>query len=141
MSGSGDETVRVWDASSGDAIHTLQGHTDWVTSVVFSPGGNRIVSGQYDKTLCVWHAQTGECLEVTAGNSDVGATAVDGEIRPFCSLKHDGETVIRDAATGTPAAWFPTALDNISTHPFESVWAGGIDSYLCLIRLEDGQKT
>jgi WD40 repeat protein len=35
------------------------GHMDWVSSVAFSPDGQRIVSGSFDKTIHVWDAMTG----------------------------------------------------------------------------------
>ena len=37
-SGSWDETMRVWDAVTGEPKGTLAGHTEWVWSVAFSPG-------------------------------------------------------------------------------------------------------
>jgi WD40 repeat protein len=40
VSGSGDKTVRLWDAATGTALQRLEGHTDSVTSVAFSPDGN-----------------------------------------------------------------------------------------------------
>src|SRR5215472_15125153 len=45
ISGSEDKTVRVWDATSGEELKRLTGHTHWVRSVAFSPDGSRIVSG------------------------------------------------------------------------------------------------
>ena len=39
--------------------HVLQGHTDSVLSVAFSPDGRHIVSGSRDQTIRVWDAQTG----------------------------------------------------------------------------------
>ena len=45
VSGSQDETVRVWDAATGAELHCLRGHKGWVTSVAFDPQGRRIVSG------------------------------------------------------------------------------------------------
>ncbi|KIK12138.1 hypothetical protein PISMIDRAFT_68281, partial [Pisolithus microcarpus 441] len=45
VSGSDDETVRVWDAKSGDHIGSpLNGHTPDVTHVEFSPDGNSVIS-------------------------------------------------------------------------------------------------
>ena len=60
VSGGWDGTVKVWDAQKGQVVLTLQGHTDLVYSVAFSPDGKRIVSGSYDKTIKVWDSTTGE---------------------------------------------------------------------------------
>ncbi len=54
------------------------------------------------------------------------------------TLDRDGETVIGEAATDSSVAWFPAALRSVTTHPTESMWAGGVGNYLCLIRLERG---
>ena len=37
VSGSSDNTVRIWDVESGDCIKTLEGHTNRVEGVSFSP--------------------------------------------------------------------------------------------------------
>jgi WD40 repeat protein len=81
VSGSHDETVRLWDAATGAALQTLEGHTNWVISVAFSPDGKRVVSGSYaetvrfspdgkpvvsgssDKTVRFWDAATGAALQ------------------------------------------------------------------------------
>jgi WD40 repeat protein len=39
VSGSDDQTVRLWDAATGAALQTLKGHTSLVRSVAFSPDG------------------------------------------------------------------------------------------------------
>jgi WD40 repeat protein len=54
VSGSADNTLKVWDAETGQLALTLEGHSDYVNSVSFSPDGRRIVSGSYDDTLKVW---------------------------------------------------------------------------------------
>ena len=46
MSGSYDNTLKVWDAQTGQEMLTLKGHSQvGVRSVSFSPDGKRIVSG------------------------------------------------------------------------------------------------
>ena len=44
MSGGGDKTVRLWDPQTGKLIRTLEGHTDVVRSVNFSPDQKTLVA-------------------------------------------------------------------------------------------------
>jgi WD40 repeat protein len=57
VSGSHDNTLRIWDAATGKPIGApLQGHTNSVVSVAFSTDGRRIVSGSDDNSLRLWDA-------------------------------------------------------------------------------------
>ncbi len=51
-----DQTVRLWDAETGQEVLTLHGHTDIVPSVAFSPDGNRLVSAGADGTVQIREA-------------------------------------------------------------------------------------
>ncbi|KAH8087564.1 hypothetical protein JL720_6874 [Aureococcus anophagefferens] len=53
VSGSGDKTVKVWDAATGECVATLAGHSDEVWCVAVFPDGRRVVSGSHDKTVKV----------------------------------------------------------------------------------------
>ena len=59
VSGSDDNTVRVWDVATGACVQTLEGHSDAVSSVSFDNTGSRIVSGSDDKTVRVWDVAMG----------------------------------------------------------------------------------
>jgi len=56
------------DADVRGLVHeqecTLTGHSNWVTSVAYSPDGKHIVSGSDDRTVKVWDAQTGKEVSV-----------------------------------------------------------------------------
>jgi WD40 repeat protein len=70
VSGSGDKTVRLWDAATGAALQTLEGHTGSVWSVAFSPDGKQVVSGSDDKTVRLWDAATGAALQTLEGHTN-----------------------------------------------------------------------
>jgi WD40 repeat protein len=42
VSGSWDETVRLWDTVTGAALQTLEGHSGSIRSVAFSPDGKQV---------------------------------------------------------------------------------------------------
>ncbi|KAG6834127.1 hypothetical protein H0H93_011673, partial [Arthromyces matolae] len=69
VSGSDDQSVRVWDASTGKELKVLEGHTGWVNSVAFSSDGSRILSGSEDQSVRVWDATTSKKLTVLEGHA------------------------------------------------------------------------
>src|SRR5882762_1835589 len=70
VSGSDDNTLRLWDTVSGAHLNSLEGHSDPVESVTFSPDGTLVVSGSTDRTLRVWDTVTGAHLNTLKGHSD-----------------------------------------------------------------------
>src|SRR2546421_6944222 len=56
VSGSDDETVKIWDASSGACLKTLEAHSTCISSIAFSHDDTRVVSGSVDKTVKIWDA-------------------------------------------------------------------------------------
>ena len=58
-SASWDNTVKLWDATTGLEMLTLKGHTGQVTSVSFSPDGKKIISRDRENYLKVWSVKSG----------------------------------------------------------------------------------
>ncbi len=52
--GGWDRSVKVWDASSGQELSKLTGHTSQVTSVAFGPDNGLLISGSWDETVLLW---------------------------------------------------------------------------------------
>jgi WD40 repeat protein len=71
-SGSFDRSVRLWEASSGQLLRTLEGHTAYVMSVAFSPDGTRLASGSSDGTIRYWAVASGVWLATLIPLADSG---------------------------------------------------------------------
>lgn len=59
--GGQDNTVKLWDVSTGHMLRTLSGHTSQVTAVAFSPDGRWLVSASQDMTYR-WEVVTGQVI-------------------------------------------------------------------------------
>jgi WD40 repeat protein len=62
-SGGADNTVRLWDAKTGQELRVLKGHDAPVQSVAYS-SDNKIASGSYDGTIRVWDSGRGTEIQV-----------------------------------------------------------------------------
>jgi WD40 repeat protein len=62
LSGSFDQSVRLWDLNTGQELRRFDGHSDAVLAVALSPDGRRALSGGLDKTVRLWDVQTGQEL-------------------------------------------------------------------------------
>ena len=48
-------------------MRTLTGHTNWVTSVVFSPDGRLLASGGWDRAIKLWRVSDGSLVRTLTG--------------------------------------------------------------------------
>jgi hypothetical protein len=60
VSGSEDNTVRLWDLVTGKEVRRFTGHEGSVNSVAVTPDGKYVVSGSTDETVRVWDLATGK---------------------------------------------------------------------------------
>jgi cytochrome c/WD40 domain-containing protein len=65
-----DNTIRIFDAQSGNLQLSIEQHADWVTSVAFSADGSNIVSASRDKTVRIFDTATGELETTYTGHTE-----------------------------------------------------------------------
>ncbi len=70
LSGSLDNTLKLWDVATGRCLRTFEGHTEPVSSVCLSPDGRFALSGSLDNTLKLWDVATGRCLRTFEGHTE-----------------------------------------------------------------------
>ena len=70
VSGSYDNTIKIWNSKTGAFLYTLKGHNSTVESVCYSPDGQYIVSGSRDNMIKVWNSKTGALLHTLQGHSE-----------------------------------------------------------------------
>ncbi|KAJ3229309.1 hypothetical protein HDU78_009105 [Chytriomyces hyalinus] len=101
VSGSHDNSVKVWDMTTGAVRYTLEGHSETVTSVAVSSDCAWILSGSMDNTVKVWDIMTGEIRCTLEGHSGgVLSVAVSSDCAWILSGSLDNTVKVWDMATG-----------------------------------------
>jgi WD40 repeat protein len=86
-----DKTAKIWDATTGQGLFTLSGHTEYVNGVAFSPNGRWVVTASGDKTAQIWDAATGENLMQLGWNNSP---------RTCVAFSPDGQRIITGTLDG-----------------------------------------
>jgi WD40 repeat protein len=95
-SASSDNTIKLWDAATGQEKTTLSGHSNWVKSVSFSPDGKTLASASTDHTVKLWDVATGQEKTTLFGHSDAVKSV---------SLNPDGKTLASTSSDNTVILW------------------------------------
>ena len=57
VSGSNDNTIKIWNFETKAEIRTLTGHRDTIRSVAISSDSSSIVSASFDSTIRIWNLE------------------------------------------------------------------------------------
>ncbi|MDZ8026876.1 MAG: AAA-like domain-containing protein [Nostoc sp. DedQUE11] len=74
----------------------LEGHSDWVNSIVFSPNGKTLASASRDNTIKLWNLDTGKEITTLKGHSQEVNSVV---------FSPDGKTLASASADNTIKLW------------------------------------
>jgi hypothetical protein len=138
VSGSLDNTVRLWDARAGAPIgRRLTGHTHSVSSVAISANGTRIVSGSLDDTVRQWDARTGHCIKVHEGTSDIRPFLERSGV-PRMHLASEGLETRLVSSTGDIIAWFGEQLVKTASSPDGRTFVGCNANHVFILEWVNG---
>ena len=110
-SGGSDQTVRLWDAVTGQQVGTFVGHTQTITSIAFSPDGNMLATGSGSwnpnrirkkaPEVKLWNIQTRELLTTLKRHTEVvTSVAFSPDGSTLASSSNDRTVQLWDTQTG-----------------------------------------
>jgi WD40 repeat protein/GTPase SAR1 family protein len=112
LSGSADRTLKIWDAMTGELLHTLDGHLKGVLSVAWNHDSSRIVSGSYDGTVKIWNGITCELLMTLNDNGEVNSVSWSHNGWKIASGSSNAMVCIWNAITGELLLSLPDCYTN-----------------------------
>lgn len=97
VTGSWDDTARLWDVGTGALVREFPGHARHVGEVCLSEDGGRLLTADSAGTVRLWRTDTGDCLRTLTTEEPMPYA----EERPVAACLLPGD---RHAVIGTPAA-------------------------------------
>jgi WD40 repeat protein len=105
ISGSWDNSARIWDLETGKRVHTLIAHTERVSSVDITADGKYAITGSNDRSMHLWALDRGITEQEYSGHTDrIQAVA----------FHPNGREMITGSIDTTATVWrFPHPLDQL----------------------------
>uniref|UniRef100_V5EEU8 WD40 repeat-containing protein SMU1 n=2 Tax=Kalmanozyma brasiliensis (strain GHG001) TaxID=1365824 RepID=V5EEU8_KALBG len=102
VSGSSDNTVRLWSTNSGRCEQILQGHRSRVWDVDSTQTGGHVASASGDSTVKVWEVDSAQCrTTLRAGVGDVYSCRFHPDEKHLVSAGYDKLVRMYDVETGS----------------------------------------
>lgn len=125
VTGSWDNSAKVWDTQTGQVIRKLEGgHTSFINTATFSPDGQTILTASDDGTAKLWSVETGTVMRSLVGHTDRVRSAAYSE---------NGEFIVTTSSDMTARLWVAR------TGEFVREFRGHEFAVLCAGFSKDGQ--
>lgn len=119
LGGGLDNVAYLWDVTTGQLLHRLAGHSNWVVDVGISPDGRAAFTLSRDRSIMVWDVESGQERrhfgdDLILGPEILSATfSPDGRYilsnnggRPRANPGEEANLILWETATGEPVRIF-----------------------------------
>jgi WD40 repeat protein len=96
VTGSSDNSARVWEVATGRLIGKPLLHDNWVRTVAFAPDNQHVLTGSHDNTAQLWDIQTGERTAPTLHHAGIIISV---------AVSPDGTTALTGSGDKTARLW------------------------------------
>ncbi len=110
--------IRLWRVDNGEQISILQGHTQLINCVDFSPEGDFLASCSEDETIRLWDIESGETTRQFVEHGRFIRFSPDGRI--LASASHDNKIRLWDVSTGMEIKTLEGHTDRINSLSFSN---------------------
>jgi WD40 repeat protein len=69
LASSAEDSIMLWDIQTGGLVRKLEGYTDFVRTLAFSPCGTTLVSCGEDSDIRIWNPLSGNCDAIIKGHT------------------------------------------------------------------------
>lgn len=133
--GGSDKTIVVFDRAEGKKLHTLSGHTKKISSVVFHPTQNVVLSSSHDKTARVWNYDSESSQVLKAHTGPVVGVALHPTTEFAATGSSDGSWGFFDLSTAKCLAHVThpeskAGLTSVRFHPDGAILGTGTQDNL-----------
>ncbi|HUF00163.1 MAG TPA: protein kinase, partial [Anaerolineales bacterium] len=117
-------TAKIFEAATGQEVHTLNGHSNWIYGVAFSPDDTYALTGSIDNTAILWDVDTGQEVYTIRGHSS--------SVRSV-AFSPDGKYILTGSADRTARLW------EVATGQEVRSWRGHMHRVLSVAISGDGK--
>jgi WD40 repeat protein len=145
ISGSADQTIKIWNFNTGEEILTLTGHSSFVNRLALTPDGRLLVSTSADQTIKIWEIATGQAIRTLNGHtSPVNALVITPDGRYLISASADQTIKIWEIATGQAIRTLNGHSSSINalvvTPDGQQLISGGADKLIKIWDIDTGEE-
>lgn len=100
VSGSVDQTARIWDLATGKEDKVLRGHSKQIWAVAFHPNGRQVFTASWDATARLWDIKTGNEARRFSHRLDLNGLALSRDGATLLTASDDQSVYLWNIANG-----------------------------------------